>query len=149
MALKTPYATVTEANSYLSDSDEWSDLTTTEKNNHLLNGRYYIDANYSCIIETDTNGDEVIPEEFVYANSLLANISTINGLFNVDKTLGNAIVKKKSVAGPVESEITYAGSRSTNTNLNSIDSYPQVTSLLSEYCSRSKSSMNSINLLRA
>lgn len=148
MALKTPYATVSQANSYLSESDEWSDLTTSEKNSHLLNGRYYIDANYSCTIET-INGEEVIPEEFVYANSLLANYDAIDGLYNVDKTLGNAVVKKKAVAGEVESEITYAGSRSTGVSLHSVDNYPQVTSLLSEYCSRTKASIQNANLLRA
>lgn len=148
MALKTPYATVSEANSYLADSDEWSDLDTSEKNSHLLNGRYYIDANYSCVIPT-TYGEEVIPEEFKYANSLLANADAIDGLFGIDKTVGNPIVKKRSKAGDVESEITYSGSRSTGVNLNTIDNYPQVTSLLSEYCSRTKSSLSNVNLLRA
>ena len=144
MALKVPYATVSEANSFLSESDSWSDLTTSEKEIHLLNGRYFLDSYYTCTLEDENN----IPDEFAYANSLLAEIDLNTGLFIVDKTIGNAVVKKRSVAGDVESEITYSGSRSTVMHLNSIDSYPQVTSILSEYCSITNSSMNNVNLLR-
>lgn len=130
MALKTPYATVAEADVYLSDSDAWSDLDASEKNTHLLNGRYYIDSNYSC---TELSEDEVIPDEYKYANSLLALYDSSSSIFAVSATNDNSLVKTKVVAGPVSTEKVYSGYG--NDSKVMIDKYPQITSLLSGYCS--------------
>ena len=146
MALKTPYATVSEANAYLKTNDAWSNLSTSEKNNHLINGRYYIDSNYACSEVDETN----ISEEYKYANSLLAEIDLATGLFTVDDTVGSPIVEKRVKAGSVESQTLYAGNRSSSLRLNGIDKYPQITSLLSEFCTLKKGSqINSSSLLRA
>lgn len=148
MALKTSYATVIEADAYLSSNSVWLSLSTSEKDDHLLNGRYYIDANYTCSELLDT---DPIPEEYKYANSLLAEIDMTTGLYIVDKTGGAPVVQKMAKAGPVEVETTYAGSRSTETKLGAIDKYPRVTALLSEFCTLNKGSsgIKVINLLRA
>lgn len=147
MALKEPYATVAQANSYLSANDDWSDLDTVDKETYLLNGRYYIDSNYNCAEEVDMDN---IPEEYVYANSLLAEFDLASGLFSVSDTGNAPIVKKMVKAGEVESETTYAGSRSTGLALDGIDQFPVVTSVLNEYCSLLKGQgIKNINLLRA
>ena len=147
MALKAPYATVAQANSYLSVNDDWSDLDTSDKEAYLLNGRYYLDSNYNCTDEVDMDD---IPEEYVYANSLLAEYDLSSGLFTVSATGNSPVVKKMVKAGEVESETTYAGSRSTNLRLDGIDQIPVVTAILNEYCTLSKgSSLKNINLLRA
>lgn len=145
MALKTPYATVEQANAYLIANDDWSFLTTSEKTSHLTNGRYFIDAKYIC----DEVDMTAIPEEYVYANSLLAEISLSTGLFNVDETGGNAVIKKRVVAGDVESEKIYAGQFTQRLGLGSIDPYPQITSLLDAYCTLDKvGDIKSVSLLR-
>jgi len=147
MALKIPYATVAQANSYLSNNDDWLDLSSSAKNVYLVNGRYYIDANYECSDEVDMDD---IPEEYVYANSLLAGYDLASGLFTISDSGDSPIVKKMVKAGEVESEVTYAGSRSTSLRMNGIDRYPDVTALLSEYCNFSKgSSVKCSSLLRA
>ena len=147
MALKVSYATVAQANSYLSANDDWSDLDTSDKENYLLNGRYFLDSAYSCTDEVDMDD---IPEEYVYANSLLAEFDLASGLFSVSTNGNSPVVKKMVKAGEVESETTYAGSRSTTLRLDGIDLYPSVTSILNEYCSRKKGSgLSAANLLRA
>lgn len=141
MALKTPYATVQQANSYLSNNDAWQDLSTSEKNVYLTNGRYYIDSTYTCSAEVDMTD---IPEEYVWANSILAGVDVSNSIFAEDPTAENPIVKKRSKAGSVETEVEYAGNRSTDTSFGAVDPYPVVTSLLAEYCSRSNTGTNTI-----
>ena len=146
MALKTPYCTVVEANAYLKSNEAWSNLDNSEKNTHLLNGRYYIDSNYTCSEIDEAN----IPDEFKYANALLAEFDLSVGIFSVSATGNAPVVKEKAKAGEVESEITYAGSRSTSLRLNGIDQFPSVTSILNEYCSLEKGSgIKSVSLLRA
>lgn len=146
MALKTPYATIQQADSYLSENDDWLDLDNSVKNTHLINGRYYIDSNYIC---TELVDGAAIPEEYVYANTLLAEIDSKKGLFSVDKTVNSPVVKKKVKAGEVESETTYAGNRSKSLSLHSVDPYPAITSLLNEFCSlKNKNSFKTIDLIR-
>ncbi len=147
MALKTPYATIQEADIYLSENDAWLDLDNSAKNNHLINGRYYIDSNYTC---TELVNGDPIPEEYVYANALLAEADLAKGLYTVDKTVNSPVVKKMVKAGEVESETTYAGSRSTSLSMNSVDPYPAITSILNEFCSlKNKQSFKTVDLIRS
>ena len=144
MALKTPYCTVTEANAYLRTNDAWTSLSVTEKDAHLLNGRYYIDSNYTCSEIDET----AIPDEFKYANALLAEADLATSIFTVDETGGSPVLGKRVKAGSVESETIYAGSRSTSPRLGAVDPYPKVTSILSAYCSNKKSSTLKISSLQ-
>lgn len=147
MALKVPYATISEANSYLSGNDAWSALSSSQKNNYLINGRYFIDANYTCSEAVDMTA---IPDEYKFANSLLAGYDLSASLFAVTEHGDNPVTKKKVKAGDVESEVEYAGNRSTSLKMGSIDKYPQVTSLLSEFCTlNSSSGVKCSSLLRA
>jgi len=147
MALKTPYATNLEADAYLSESDAWQDLESSQKTEYLTNGRYFIDSNYTC---TELDDADPIPDEYKYANTLLAEMDLSTGIFSIDKTGGSPVVSKKVKAGSVESETSYAGQFSASTKMNAIDPHPQVTSLLSEFCTLNKSSSTkSVSLLRA
>jgi len=130
MALKTPYATVAEADAYFDENDSWLDLEEVDKENHLLNGRYYIDGKYSC---TDLVDGDPIPEEYTYANALLALEDSVTPIFSVSTSGDNSLVKTKVVAGPVSTEKVYSGY--TGDSKKEIDRYPQITALLSEYCS--------------
>lgn len=132
MALKTPYATISQADAYFSDNDTWLDLEDSAKDQHLLNGRYYIDSNYSC---TDLVEGEDIPEEYTYANSLLALEDSTSALYAVAENADVSLVRKKVVAGPVSTEKTYSGYSSSSKV--AVDKYPQVTSVLTGYCSLS------------
>ena len=153
MALKIPYATNIEADVYLANDVDWIALTEEQKTAHLVNGRYFMDSAYTCTELPDEDNDGLpddIPEEYKYANSLLAQIDMTSGLFNVDDTAGSPVVSKRVKAGSVESETSYAGQFSASTKLNAIDPYPQITSLLSGYCYINKSSSTkSVSLLRA
>ena len=147
MALKTPYATNSEADAYLSTNVAWLTLTEQDKTDHLLNGRYYIDGKYVC---DEIEDGDTVPEEYAYANVLLAESDMSSSIFAVDETAGNTIVEKRVKAGQVESEIKYAGNRSTSPKLGGVDPYPKVTSLLGEYCYLKKNTGISTNsLLRA
>lgn len=137
MALKTPYVTLTEANVYLKDNVDWGNLDTSQKNNHLVNGRYFMDSNYTCTVLA--SGAET-PEEYKYANSLLAEIDLATGLFTVDKTVNSPVVKKRVKAGDVESETIYAGGNSSSLRMNGVDPYPVITSILNEFCYMNKTS---------
>jgi len=153
MALKIPYATNSEADVYLVNVEAWFDLTEEQKTSHLVNGRYFMDSTYECTELPDEDNDGLpddIPEEYKYANSLLAEIDMTTGLFNVDSTGGSPVVSKRVKAGSVESETSYAGQFSSSTKLGAIDPYPQITSLLSDYCFLKKTgSTKSVSLLRA
>lgn len=153
MPLKLPYATIEQADVYLENNDAWLDLDDEVKNTHLLNGRYFIDSKYTCDDLADEDGDslpDVIPEEYIYANTLLAQFDSVSGIFTVDETGGSPVVSKKVKAGSVESEKSYAGQFSSSTKLNSIDPYPQITSILNAYCTINKTSSTiSVGLLRA
>ena len=147
MALKTPYATIVETDVYLQSNATWLALSDVDKDEHLLNARYYIDSNYTC---TELDENDPIPDEYKYANSLLAEFDMVSTLYEVDKTGSSPIVKKMSKAGPVEVETTYAGSRSTELKLGAIDKYPLVTALLDGFCTLNKpSGIKTVDLLRA
>lgn len=151
MALKTPYATVLESNSYLSENDDWLDLSSSEKNVYLVNGRYFIDSNYAFYDEIDEDDvPDDVADELKYANSLLAEFDLATGIYNVSASGNAPVVSKKVKAGSVETETDYAGNRSSSLRIDGIDPYPAVTSILSEYCYRSKgSSLKTSSLLRA
>lgn len=92
MATATPtqaYATAIEADTFLELHDDWLDLDEPIKDDALLWGRYYIDANFDCVVDYDT-----ISEEVKYATSLLAYDYFIQGDLFFDN---NTNLKSKKV----------------------------------------------------
>ncbi len=124
MALITPYLTITEANSFLTSSI-WEDAEIPTKQHALEMGRLYLDSTYSCI-----EFDEVNPPEAIkYANALLAEDFLQGYLIKKGGTVEGTIKKKRSKAGPVETETEYIQAKKV--------SYQQdVDLILKQYCSR-------------
>jgi len=93
------YATVTDADLYFSTNSVWSALTTEQKTDALLWGRYWIDITYDCSALTDTT------RELVISNCLLALDYVEQGdlFFANDST----IKKERIKAGSVETETEY------------------------------------------
>ena len=127
MLLTEAYATVDEADAYLSLDTAWLGQSDEVKEDALLWGRYYIDSEFSCSYTEDG-----IPEEFKLANSLLARDYTVQGdlYFNNEKSIKIEFVK----AGDVEAETTYRGSSKTRPN-----SLSKAKAVLAEYCQGSNS----------
>lgn len=125
MALNLPYCTLSEADSYLEGSSSWESAEDEAKNTALFWGRVYIDSNYSCPSLTETN----VSDEIKYANALLAEDYIEGTLLPSSGSKKPSITSKRSKAGPVESEIKYAGSYKEN---------PQqdVDSLLNNQCTK-------------
>lgn len=100
MTVATPiqaYATVVEADIFLANNSVWIALTNAVKEDALLWGRYFIDSNFDCVVDTD-----LILEEVKFANSLLANDYYAQGdlFFDNQKPIKKTFVK----AGKVETE---------------------------------------------
>jgi len=141
MALKSPYCTISEANSYLSSSDVWSSLGNSEKSTHLTNGRYFIDSMYTC-----SGIDETTPqEEFKYANAQLALYDANTSIYTVSENGNLALTLKKVKAGSVESTKEYSRFVSSGGSKNIIDNYPMITSVLSEFCTLTGNGASSIS----
>ena len=94
------YATTDESDVHLKLKDDWICLSIPTKEDALLWGRYFIDANFSCSIDMDA-----IPEEVSYANSLLAYDYYKQGDLFFDNS--KSTKRTKVVAGKVESEKEY------------------------------------------
>lgn len=132
MALNEGYATVAYADLVNTGEAVWTALTTEEKENALSMGRYFIDSTYTCSTFT-----EPYPDELQTANSLLALEYANDNLFLINDTSG-MLVAKSVKAGSVTISKEYAG-RYTSRLQKSIDRYPQITALLTEYCSLASS----------
>lgn len=94
IAVNAAYLTADQADQFLEENSDWNNSSELLKNEALLFGRYYIDDNFDCIDYLDT-----VPEELMYANSLLA-IDYIN---NPDAFKPQQkIIKKAIQAGSVK-----------------------------------------------
>ena len=100
LTVQGAYASVAEADAFLSNDDVWLELEENVKEDALLWGRYYIDTKFTCTVDS-----EVIPEEFKFANTLLAKDYTLQGDLFFDNE--DSVKKKFVKAGEVESETTY------------------------------------------
>lgn len=116
------YATVIQADTFLEIHEDWLDLDEPIKEDALLWGRYFIDANFSCNIDMD-----LIDESVSYANSLLAYDYFIQGDLFFDN--GKATKRTKVVAGKVESEKEYFHSTKEKPN-----SLGKVKAMLKDVC---------------
>ena len=103
MALKTPYATEEEANSYL-EGKAWEDSDSDVKTNSLFWGMMFLDTNYK-VANIDLTA--TIPDELKYANALAAEDYTLGTLLNTTDGKDPIIKMEKSKAGGVETEIEY------------------------------------------
>lgn len=135
MALLGAYTDTTYANTINGGKTEWDDASITEKDDALVKARYFIDSEYTCI---EVDGLDVtdlttVPDEFQYANALLAYEYIKGTLYSYDETGGQSIVKKRVKADKVESDITYSGFMKSNVKRG--DRYPEITAILSVYCS--------------
>lgn len=129
MTTATPtqsYATEAEADIYLAIHEDWLDLDSEVKEDALLWGRYYIDANFDCVVDYSAISDEV-----KYANSLLAYDYFIQGdLFFDNKK--NVKSKKVDADGVlVETDYGYAKADQPN-------SLSKVVAILKTVCNHSK-----------
>jgi len=135
MTIATPtqaYATASEADAFLELHEDWLDLDEPVKLDALLWGRYYIDANFDCVIDIDA-----VSEEVKYADSLLAYDYFIQGdlFFENAKT----ILSKKVVAGKVETEKSYTYSSKEKPN-----SLSKVAAILKTVCNHSQGSLTRV-----
>lgn len=88
------YATIAQASVYLFNDVVWNATNANDQNDALIYGRYYIDAHFDCISSLDT-----IPDELIYANSLLASDYLNNPSAFESQVL---LVAKSVTAGPVK-----------------------------------------------
>lgn len=129
LTMQQAYATVQEANIYLSLRQDWLDLDTKVKEDALLWGRYYIDANFKCDIDADA-----IPDEAKFANSLLAYDYFIQGDLFFDNQ-SNVLIKLVK-AGSVETETEYQSGKTERPN-----SLSKVISILSVLCNHTQGTL--------
>lgn len=120
------YATSTESKSYLANRSDWATLDNKAKDDALLWGRYYIDANFDCVIDADA-----IPDEVKFANSLLAYDYFIQGDLFFDNQ--SNVIMKRVKAGTVETETEYQSGVHTRPN-----SLSKVVSILSSLCNNTQ-----------
>jgi hypothetical protein len=135
MTTATPtqtYATALEADAFLELHEDWLDLDDTVKIDALLWGRYYIDANFDCVVDYDA-----ISEEVKYATSLLAYDYFIQGDLFFDNKKN--IKSKKVVAGKVKTETDYDYARADKPN-----SLSKVIAILKTVCNHSNGSLTRV-----
>jgi len=136
MALLSPYTDLAYANTINVGKLEWENASDSQKNNALVQARYFIDSKYTCVAVDDMDVDDLttVPDEFQVANSLLAYEYILGTLFEYDALGGQAVVAKRVKADKVEVETNYSGFMSGPVKKG--DKYPEVTALLSVYCTR-------------
>ena len=136
MALLSAYTDVAYANSVNLGKTEWDDASTIQKNDALVKARYFIDSTYVCSPPStlDVTDLSTVPDEYQYANSLLAYEYLLGTLYEYDPLGGQAVVSKKVKADRVETETTYTGFMAKKF-IKRGDKFPEVTALLSTYCS--------------
>lgn len=145
MAYLDGYCDLAYANSQ-NKSSTWLYASNADKNYAITIGRIYIDKNYTCSDTStwDTADYTTIPEEVQKANAILAEQQILGLLITTDPVTSGPIVKKRSKAGSVESEIVYKGYYSKSGN--KADEQPEATMLLSPYCSLGNSGQNLIRV---
>ncbi len=145
MAYLEGYCNVSFANA-INESDDWSDASTSEKQMAITYGRIFIDKNYTCsdTSEWDTSDYTTIPDEVQRANAILAEMHILGTLLTTDPGVSGPITSKKVKAGSVESETTYLGAYSSTPKR--IDQKPEITMLLSPYCSLGSSGADLIRV---
>jgi len=137
MAYVVGYCDLAFANS-INKSDEWSDADLSDKEMAIIYGRLFIDQAYTCSTDDwDTDDYTTIPDEVQRANALLAEMSILGTLLPLTDQVSGPVTHKKVKAGSVESETTYMGFYSTGSK--KIDQKPEITMLLSPYCSLGRS----------
>ncbi len=129
VGVQESYATTVESDGYLPLKDDWLDADDDVKEDALLWGRYYIDANFDCVVDSDD-----ISEEVKFANSLLGYDYFSQGDLFFDNRDG--VILKRVKAGSVESEKEYErGIRIKPTSIS------KVVSILSSVCNRTTSKL--------
>jgi len=126
------YATAAEADVFLALKEDWLDLDDEVKEDALLWGRYYIDANFDCVVDYSAISDEV-----KYANTLLAYDYFIQGDLFFDNKKN--VKSKKVKAGPVTTETDYGYSKSDQPN-----SLSKVIAILKTVCNYTKGSLTRV-----
>lgn len=129
VTIQQAYATDVEADAYLALKEDWLDADPDMKDDALLWGRYYIDANFDCVIDADD-----IPEEAKFANALLGYDYFLQGDLFFDNQ--SDILIKKVKAGPVETETEYQNGKRERPN-----SLSKVVSILAVLCNNTQGSL--------
>lgn len=133
LGIMESYCTVNEADTFLPLKEDWLDADSEVKEDALLWGRYYIDANFDCVIDADAIDDRV-----KFANSLLAYDYFKKGDLFFDNE--SAIKKKRVKGGPVETEREYVSGLVNH----SPDSLSKVKSILKDLCSATTSMLKRV-----
>ncbi len=122
--LPTAYITVADADA-INTSAEWTALIEAEKETALSWGRVYLDANYSCAIDSSDPSDNV-----QYANALFGNYYAQGVLYESQGSRGDekTTTMEKVKAGSVEVQEQFA----TGTNGDTVkgDPFQDVSNLL-------------------
>lgn len=130
LSINTPYTSIAEADLTLGLAEPWFSSSNNQKTRALEIGRAYIDTKYSCV-EIDESD---VPDPIKIANAELANIYLSNPTAFFGNTTTKGIKRTRVVAGSVESEKEYDAYASIP-----VDLYPEITAIISEYCSRTGS----------
>jgi len=97
-------------------------------------GRSYIDQNYTCTTTTwDTADLTTIPDEVQLANAIIAEKYALGELTGNATDVAGPVVKKRTKAGSVESEVIYKGIAARGSSGIKKD-YREVTTMLSSFC---------------
>lgn len=146
--LTTAYCTVEEANT-VNNSDAWNVLLEQERQTALNWGRVYLDSYYSCgvynHVDLDDIDDEAVVNAFKAANAVLGDKYANDELFEATATTNSKIAEKQVKAGSVSTRTKYADPAVGET----YDPFPEVSAILSGYCTYKNSGFQMHPLIRA
>jgi len=150
MAFSLGYCTVEYADLVNVDSTFWTNSTLSQKELAISIGKSYIDKYYTCLDSEDWGFTEDVPpvstapDEIQMANAILAERYTSGVLTDNTDDVSGKITSKRVKAGSVESETTYQGYNSKSPGW--LDPNPDITLMVSEYCSFGNKSKNLIRV---
>ncbi len=131
------YCTIAEADEFLPNDAVWLAATDAVKEDAIMWGRYYIDANYYV----DLDSWDEIPEPVKFANALMA-ADLVNGFEILDPANLDILKRKTLKAGSVEKTVEYVAGIS-----NKPPSYEKIAAIL--LGTLEKRGSNTVFLLRA
>ncbi len=141
---KEPYCTIEEAD-LVNDFSSWLSLDDDTKTDALKWGRVYLDSKYRCSTSLSTEDEADAIEARKIANAILGNEYVLGNLFKVIPTDNSALTAKAVKAGSVSISKKFSESSSSPP----VDQFPQVTAVLSGYCSLiGASSFRNVNVVR-
>lgn len=139
---KEPYCTIEEADE-VNLSATWIALYDDEKEVALKWGRVYLDSKYKCSSTLTADQESDALEAKKLANALLGEQYALGNMFKPSPNIDSALTEKAVKAGSVSISKKYSEGSGT------FDPFPQVTDVLSGYCSYSSATFRNVNVVRA